>query len=200
VRGTRDRSWGVRPVGEPEPPGIRGTRPPAFSFWNYAPMQFDDFSILYIVQEEADGRRVLEQGVRVFADPERPDEPLGRPDHAFEFESGTRRVKRATLSFTPPGGKKLEVEVEPLLPLHVGVGTGYGFDADWRHGMYQGPLVVQGIRLDLSKPEDAARMVGLVDAVARFESEGQVGWGLFEYMILGPYQRYGFKSFEDVAP
>ncbi len=199
--GARDRSWGVRPVGEPEPPGIRGTRPPVFCFWNYAPMQFEDFSILYIVQETTTGERVLEQAVRVYKDGSgREPERLGRPDHEFEFESGSRRVKRATLHMTEPDGTPLAISVEPVLPLHVGVGTGYGFDADWRHGMYQGPLVVQGLRYDLSKPEDAARMVGLVDSVARFEANGAVGWGLFEYMILGPYERYGFSSFEDVAP
>ncbi len=199
--GARDRSWGVRPVGEPEPPGIRGTRPPAFSFWNYAPMQFPDFSILYIVQEEANGRRVLEQAVRVYRNGiDREPEPLGRPDHEFEFESGSRRVKRATLHFTEPDGRPLAVNVEPMLPLYVGIGTGYGFDADWRHGMYQGPLVVQGLQLDLAKSEDATRLVGMIDSVARFEANGVVGYGLFEYMILGPYQRYGFESFEDVAP
>ena len=43
-------------------------------------------------------------------------------------------------------------------------------------------------------------LVGMIDSVARFEANGVVGYGLFEYMILGPYPRYGFQSFEDVAP
>ena len=198
--GARDRSWGVRPVGEPEPPGIRATTPPSFAFWNYAPMQFPDFSILSIIQEEPDGTRVLEQAVRVWADPERAPEPLGRPEHAFEFESGTRRVKHATLRFREPDGTPLEVSIEPLLELHVGAGTGYGFDADWRHGVYQGPLTVQGVSYDLANPEDRARMFGLIDTVARFETGGVVGHGLFEYFIFGRHDPYGFKSFEDVAP
>ena len=87
-----------------------------------------------------------------------------------------------------------------MLPLHVGIGTGYGFDADWRHGMYQGPLVVQGLTVDLDTPEGSARMIGIVDSVARFELDGQVGYGLFEYLLLGPNERYGFKGFADVAP
>ena len=45
-KGTRDRSWGVRPVGEAEPAGIREEIGQMVGFWNYAPMQFDDFSIL----------------------------------------------------------------------------------------------------------------------------------------------------------
>ena len=53
--GTRDRSWGVRPVGEPEHPGIRKEEGQLGGMWNYAPMQFDDFSIVYIVNENDDG-------------------------------------------------------------------------------------------------------------------------------------------------
>ena len=55
-KGTRDRSWGVRPVGEAEPAGVRGTTPSMAGMWNYAPMQFDDYSLLYIVQEEPTGQ------------------------------------------------------------------------------------------------------------------------------------------------
>ena len=64
--GTRDRSWGVRPVGEPEPPGIRATTPVIGGLWNYAPMQFRDFSIMYIVPGVGhDGERALEEAVRI---------------------------------------------------------------------------------------------------------------------------------------
>ncbi len=50
------------------------------------------------------------------------------------------------------------------------VGTGYGLEPDWKHGMYQGPdLVVQGVCYDLAKPEDRARMWGMIDSVAVFE-------------------------------
>ena len=91
--------------------------------------------------------------------------------------------------------------VDRLLPCHLGVGTGYGFDADWRHGMWQGPLKVEGVHFDLTKPEDAAKMMGIVDSVARFEtSTGDVGYGLWEYFVLGPHDRYGFKGWDDVAP
>ena len=86
----------------------------------------------------------------------RPAEDLGRPEHDLEFVPGTRTVKRATLRFTEPDGSPLRCRVEPLLPLHVGIGTGYGHDADWRHGMYQGPLKVEGLMLDLDDPDDAA--------------------------------------------
>jgi hypothetical protein len=78
--GMRDRSWGVRPVGEAEPPGIRGATGQMVGLWNYAPMQFEDHQIFYICQEEPDGTRTLEEAIRVWNDPAREHEPLGRPE------------------------------------------------------------------------------------------------------------------------
>lgn len=195
--GTRDRSWGVRPVGEPEPAGIAASREPSGFFWNYAPMQFPDYSILYIVQEEPDGTRLIEEAVRVHPEGSgRSPEPLGHPRHDLEFAPGTRTITRATLHFEEPGGGELAVGVEPLLPMYLGMGTGYGMEADWRHGMYQGPLMVQGVTYDTAKD----RMWGLVDSVARFETEnGDVGFGLWEYAVFGPHRRYGFEGWEDMG-
>jgi len=199
--GTRDRSWGVRPVGEQEPAGIRMNTPVVGGLWSYAPMQFEDYAILYICQENADGSRVLEEAVRIWVDPAKKPDLLGRPEFTFELVSGTRLVRRATLHLHEPDGRSLDVAVEPLLPCWVGVGTGYGFDADWRHGMYQGPLVVQGLRLDESNPDEKAKLWGLVDNVARFTTPGgDVGYGLFEYLMYGAYERFGWKDFGDVAP
>jgi hypothetical protein len=197
--GTRDRSWGVRPVGEAEPPGVRVTDPSPGMFWSYAPMQFDDHSIMVICQETPAGQRVLEEAVRVWADPARQAEPLGRPELDLELVRGTREVRRATIHLREPGGGPLDVQVEPLLKCHVTAGTGYGFDADWRHGMYQGRLVVQGLRLDYASPADQPRLAGFIDAVARFRAKDRVGYGLFEYFIFGPSRRFGFASFDAVA-
>jgi len=57
------------------------------------------------------------------------------------------------------------------------------------------------VHFDLTNPDDAAKMMGIVDSVARFEtSTGEVGYGLWEYFVLGPHDRYGFKGWDDVAP
>jgi hypothetical protein len=200
-RGTRDRSWGVRPVGEPEPPGIAasGHEGPAMSMWNYDPMQFDDYSIVYICAEKPDGSRDLENATRVWADPDRPNEHLGRPEHEHEFISGTRRVKRSQLSFPDAPGGAIEIEATPLIESHIGVATGYAPEPDWKHGMYQGDLAVQGVELDTVR--DADRFWGIVDAAARFEtSTGDVGYGLHEYMFLGPFPKYGLTGLLDGAP
>ncbi|MFI6485368.1 hypothetical protein ACIBH1_46185 [Nonomuraea sp. NPDC050663] len=185
-QGTRDRSWGIRPVGEPEPPGIQAKNAGTF-YWLYAPMQFEDHAILCIIQEDEHGRRVLEEATRVWSDGR--EEFLGRPEYHPVYTPGTRDVEHAMVSFSPPRGKPFDVHCTPVLPVHLMVGTGYGLEPDWKHGMYQGPgPVVQGVTYTL--PEDSARMWGMVDAMGRFEYDGKVGYGLYEYWALGPHPSF----------
>ena len=193
-KGCRDRSWGVRPVGEPEPPGIHATTQGSMhGMWCYCPMQFDDHSVLCIINEHNDGSRELEEAVRVWADPARAPEPLGRPEHDHRFNAARDFIDRGVLRFPDAPGGALEVSAEPLEHVYVTVGTGYGLEPDWRHGMHQGPLVVQRMTLDMRADRD--RMFGLVDNAARFEtSAGDVGYGLFEYAFTGDFERYGLKG------
>lgn len=197
-QGSRDRSWGVRPVGESEPPGIQAKNPAQF-YWMYAPMQFEEFSILAIVQEDAAGTRILEEAVRVWPeDSGRAPQQLGRPEYAPHYRPGTREVETATISFRPPDGEPLTVTVRPVRPVSLMVGTGYGLEPDWKHGMYQGPdLVVQGVTYDLTRPEDSARMWGMIDSAAVFEAAENgttiTGAGLFEYWPFGAHAPTGLE-------
>lgn len=196
--GTRDRSWGIRPVGEEEPAGVR-TEGQMVGMWNYAPMQFDDHSILYICNEHDDGSRELEEAVRIWADPDREPEWLGRPEHDAVITPGTRHIEHSTLSFPDAPGGGFEVSVTPLMDCWLMMGTGYGLEPDWRHGMYQGPLAVQGVALDYRA--DRERLFGLVDQVARFEqtgggSGGSVGFGLHEFFFIGGFHRYGLVDWD----
>lgn len=195
--GTRDRSWGIRPVGEAEPPGIRQDEGQMMGMWNYAPMQFDDHSIIYICNEHNDGERVLEEAVRIWRDPDKAPEWLGRPEHDHVIEPGTRLIKSSVLSFPEAPEGHFDVEVEHMTNLYFMVGTGYGIDADWRHGMYQGELVVQGLHYDLEK--DAATMFGGVDNAAKFtiRQSGQVGYGLHEFFFIDSFERYGMSGWDN---
>ena len=195
--GTRDRSWGVRPVGEEEPAGIR-TEGQMVGMWNYAPMQFEDHSILYMVNEHDDGTRAIEEATRIWNDPDRPTEHLGRPEHDAVITPGTRHVESSVLRFPDAPGGSFEIAVTPLQDCWLMVGTGYGIEPNWRFGMYQGPLVVEGEVVDYER--DSSRLFGLVDQVARFEqSNGSVGHGLHEFFFIGEFGRYGLVGW-DPAP
>ena len=63
--GSRDRSWGIRPVGESEHPGIRVTDTEAGFFWIYAPVRFEDHAMVTIVQERPSGERIMQDAHRI---------------------------------------------------------------------------------------------------------------------------------------
>ena len=186
--GSRDRSWGVRPIGEREPEGIyRDTFKPG-GMWSYFPMRFADHCIFYICSEAVDGSRSLEQAERVWLDGR--VEKLGRTEHAHEFVPGTRLLSSSTISFPDSG---IDIRCESLLANFLAVGTGYGLEPDWRHGMYQGPdLVVQGITYQV--PEIATLgAYAVVDHAARFTYDDHVGYGLYEHSFSGAMPKYGLE-------
>jgi hypothetical protein len=180
--GSRDRSWGIRPVGEAEAPGNLAAKPAEPFRWLYAPFRMEDHALIFICQERDDGSRVLEEAVRLW--PNGGVDHLGRPEHDLQWNAAGPGlfgiVEKGTIHLGA-----LEVSVEPVLPVHIGVGTGYGFDGDgWKHGAYQGELEVQGKVFDLSTDAGRGAMFGIVDSVARFEVDGQTGWGLFEHLYI----------------
>ena len=199
--GYRARSWGIRPVGAPEPPGLRVPTPPSM-YWNYAPMQFDDFTVFVLVQEDEDGGRIMEDACRLWpAGSGRAPEPLGRPEAEWEFHPGTRTIRRGTVRMSAPGGEKVEVAVDARLPMSFTLGTGYGqHDPEWAHGMYQGPLEVQGRTFDMSDPSVSGLRAYLpCEAVCRFEVDGHEGWGMLESIVAGPHRPTGLALWDDVV-
>jgi hypothetical protein len=189
--GNRDRSWGIRPVGEAEPQGIREGLLVLPGMWNYFPMQFEDHAILYICHQDDDGRRHLTQAERIWHDPDREIEDLGPVEWRHDIEPGTRIVRSSQLRFPKVG---IEIECVSVLPNFVSIGTGYGIDADWRHGMYHGPdTVTQGLVLDVAEVRGIAQY-GIIDHLAEFRYDGHVGHGLLEQGFFGPFRAAGIMD------
>jgi len=189
--GNRDRSWGIRPVGEAEPAGIREGMMVLPGMWNYYPMQFEDHSIFYICHEDDDGVRHLVQSERVWHDRSRPHDDLGPAVWQHDIEEGTRIVKSSTLTFPESG---IVIECKSILPNMISIGTGYGIDSDWRHGMYQGPdVVTQGLILDVDDVKGLAQY-GIIDHLAEFSYDGNVGHGLLEQGFFGPFRAAGIMD------
>jgi hypothetical protein len=197
--GTRDRSWGIRPVGEGEPAGRPADDPTAGLWWLYVPMRFDDFAIIVIVQEQPDGYRTLNDATRVW--PDGRVEQLGWPEVEIAYRSGTRIPEGATIHLTERGGKPLTLEVESLGHVALHVGAGYGGDPDWGHGQWRGRRWVDSAVYDLNDPDIVARMpFGVIDHVGRGTLDGAEGWGLFEHGTMGRHDPSGFSGWESVAP
>ena len=197
--GARDRSWGIRPVGEPEPPGRRSEEGRGGFWWLYVPLRFDDHAMIVIVQEDPDGTRTLNAAERVWADGRH--EQLGWPDVDITYRPGTRLPERAALYLRTPERKPVTVEVETLLGVALHLGAGYGGDPDWSHGQWKGPNWIDSAVYDLSDPATAARIpFGVIDHVARATWDGHVGWGLFEHASIGRHDPTGFTDWTSVAP
>ncbi|HXX91331.1 MAG TPA: hypothetical protein VEI83_14020 [Acidimicrobiales bacterium] len=202
--GTRDRSWGIRPVGEAEPAGRAGAEPdPQFGFWwTYVPLRFDDYAVVIIAQEDGNGTRTLNEAVRVFpAGSDRLPQQLGWPEFEIRYRPGTRHPESAVVHCRPRGGPDLDIEIDMLGFVALNCGPGYGGDPDWSHGQWRGPGWAERVSIDLEDPAVAGRIpFGVVDHVARARCEGAEGWGMFEHGTFGLHLPSGFTDWGSVGP
>jgi hypothetical protein len=196
--GSRDRSWGIRPVGEPEPPGRSAEEGREGFWWLYAPLRFEEFALIVIVQEDPDGTRTLNAASRVWADGRH--EQLGWPELDISYRPGTRHPERATLRLKGPDRRPLDVQIETLIGVALHIGAGYGADPEWSHGQWRGRDWIDSNVYDLTDPALAARVpFGVIDHVARATCDGAEGWGLFEHASVGRHDPSGFKDWSSVA-
>lgn len=196
--GSRDRSWGIRPVGETEPPGRSAEDPREGFWWLYVPLRFDDFALIVIMQEEPDGTRTLNAASRVWADGRH--EQLGWPEVDITYRPGTRHPQAARIALRTPDRRPVEVEVETLTSVVLHVGAGYGGDPDWSHGQWRGRNWIDSAVYDMTSADTAARIpFGVVDHAARATCDGREGWGLFEHASIGRHDPTGFKDWSSVS-
>jgi hypothetical protein len=201
--GSRDRSWGIRPIGESEPAGRPADPPFEGMWWLYVPMAFDDFSIVLIIQEEPTGFRSLNDCTRIWKDGR--IEQLGWPRITIHYRSGTRIPTGATIDATAGNGSPVRFEVESKLPVPIHVGGGYGGDSDWVHGLWKGEKFTERLTYDMTDPAIVGRAgFGVIDHVGRgLCTEGDAppveGWGLFEHGALGRHDPSGFADWLTVA-
>ncbi|MFC9677748.1 hypothetical protein [Streptomyces sp. NPDC056949] len=198
--GTRDRSWGVRPV-----PGEEGgrlaeeNRTEGFH-WIWSPVRFDDRFLMVIVQEDADGYRTLNDATLVRDG--HPDLQLGWPQADITYRTGTRHPESAVVHLTDPLSRKpLELGVEILASSPLAVGAGYPPADDWQHGTWRGRDWTDRRNYDLSDPAaHPLAAYGVIDHAARFTLDGQVGHGIFEHGSFGRHDPSGFTGYDSVAP
>ena len=190
--GSRDRSWGVRPVGEREA-GVP-SMPPQF-FWLWAPVNFEDLCTHFDVNEYGDGSRWHEEGMlaRVGGDPE----SASGVDYRLEFQKGTRHARAAEISIHAKSGEEHQIALKPLYNFYL-VGIGYGHPT-WGHGMYVGDDVVSGESWSVSEVDPTIPTHLHVQAVCEARLGQRRGIGVLEQLIIGPHQPSGFREILDFA-
>ena len=202
--GIRDHSWGIRPVGEAEPLGIRiNEYIDNYGFFHiFVPMQFQDFQLKVFVEENADGSLIVEECIKVDSlEKGGAVHQLGKPTHKINYVSGSREFESAELHFDDEHGKPLVVKCEALTCACLAAGTGYVATPEWTHGAYHGKLKLEAVEFDVSTAQARGALGPLYEHIVRFElSTGEVTYGMFENLSVGHHFPYGFESFEAVAP
>jgi hypothetical protein len=197
--GARDRSWGIRPSGESDPPGRSAAEPMSGFWWLYAPLQFETFAVTVILQENPDGYRTLNDARRIWKDGR--VEQLGWPRLEIDYHSGTRHPQAARLHLTDSAGQPLTLDLETVTSVPLNVGAGYGADPDWSHGRWMGRQWSMAGAYDLTDPAVAGRIpFGVIDHLARASLDGESGWGLFEHATIGRHDPTGFADWTSMAP
>jgi hypothetical protein len=192
--GTRDRSWGIRPVGAADPQSTPGAGIPGF-FWQWTPVNFADKSVFFHVNADTEGKPwntravILPDGAGAdggwHADAPRMEEVSLLP--------GTRHAKGGTLKIPLQQGEAT-VTFEPVGQPFLMRGIGYG--GEWRHGALKGELAVGREDIDLATVDMGSMENFHIQAISkcRYSAPGEAdqdGVGIFEQLIFGPYRPYG---------
>jgi hypothetical protein len=194
--GTRDRSWGVRPIPGEEGGRLAQEHPTEGFHWLWCPVRFEDRFLMVVVQEDADGYRSLNDATLVR--PGHRDRQLGWPQPEITYRPGTRDPVRA-LFHLGDVRKPQELEAEILTSSPLAVGAGYPPADDWQHGTWRGPGWTDRRTYDLTQPHGMAAY-GVTDHAARFRLDGRTGHGIFEHGSFGRHDPSGFTDFTSVAP
>jgi hypothetical protein len=191
--GSRDRSWGIRPVGAPDTQPVPGAGIGGF-FWQWSPLNFEDRSVFFHVNADTEGRPWNTRAV-ILPDGAGPDAGWHSDGARMEevvLRQGTRHAERATLVIPVEGGEA-SIRLEPVTTFLM---RGVGYGGDWRHGALKGELAVARDDIELAGV-DMGSMENLhIQAISRavMTAPGQPerkGIGVFEQLIAGPYKPYG---------
>lgn len=204
--GTRDRSWGIRPLAgaTPAAPAVNGS--PGI-WWTWAPMQFPDRCFHVALSEDPVGLPTM-RGSAVAPKLSAGDDPIDASGvlHArdvrasFDWATGTRVVEAAEFTFVQVGGAAdVTVNLEPVAKVFMR-GAGY-LNFDWHQGSWLDEETVGGehlVHADLDLATDFTLLH--VQHVCRVtSSDGEAGVGVLEHLAIGPHAPSGFAEFMDLA-
>ncbi|MGI8840311.1 MAG: hypothetical protein ACR2F8_05970 [Caulobacteraceae bacterium] len=199
--GTRDRSWGMRPVGARDAQEIVPPAPPQF-YWLWGPANFAAGSFFFHSNEDGAGvawnRRAVwaREGADAASLDDNPDCAI-----AIDWKRGTRHARRAVVTVKDAAGVR-EILYEPDDAFFM-LGLGYGHPV-WGHGLAHGPLAVE--REDLKLAEVDVRLpehlhIQAPCKVTYRDGAGReaAGRGVLEQLVIGPHAPSGFAETLDFA-
>jgi hypothetical protein len=204
VYGTKDRSWGVRPVGEPAPAAPDRSVPQIFFLW--APINWEDCCTHFLCFERANGDRFIgSQAVLqlIGADEpawgveatERKIEHLADTVAQVRWAPGLRRSQGATLQLLRHEGGDVTIELEPLLTFRMR-GLGYTHP-EWGHGRWHGEEAVGSETHKVDELDNLEPWNIHIQQVMRARWGDRVGLGVLEQLAFGEHRPSGLTGILD---
>jgi len=196
-RGTRDRSWGIRGIGAPDAqPNPDATRPQFY--WLWAPLNFDDFSTHYFVNEDAAGEAWNSNGLVIPLIGGREPEVMKSWSSRMTFKPGTRHAAAAEIDFVSASGGEWHFELIPRWHFYMR-GIGYTHE-HFRHGTYHGELETGYDEFAVADVEPTDLHIQAMCDVKLTTPQGEfAGQGVLEQLIFGPHAPSGFTDMLDMA-
>jgi hypothetical protein len=197
VRGVRDRSWGVRSVGERDPQALVPAQVPHFH-WFWTPLQFEDRCFLFFANEDEHGD-VWHQAALIGYDDGRI-EHFPRAQMEVTYAPGTRWPTKGVVT-VPVGDKCYKIEIDAG-PKFLMTGIGY-LDPEWTHGANKGPLAIGYDEIDVAAVTFESPYIHIESFAQAVMTtpDGRVltGAGTFEVLSMGPNAKRGFTGWNDGA-
>lgn len=187
VPGTKDRSWGVRPVGEPLP-GAPSGRAPQLAF-QWSPLMVGDEAVHVMSFDDASGRH-LHHSAGVL--PRQGDARHVRGELTCEWQPGTRWMSAGRLTVD---GR--DFTVTPRARFHMR-GAGYSHPT-YAHGKWHGGPLVAGETLTLHELDPLDYHNIHVQHIVTVDGTTP-GVGVVEQLIVGPYGPAGVTGLLDGVP
>jgi hypothetical protein len=198
MAGTRDRSWGIRPVGAPDTQLPAPFVSPQF-FWLWAPLNFPDHQLYFHTNDDGDG--LPWNRSMVLVGPDGGERKARDVRSTLTFKPGTRHASAALVEgATADGPVRLEMDVHDTFFMQ---GIGYGHPTR-AHGTFHGPHSVHAETIETAGADEGSLPLNHIQALvtARLTlPDGKVeqGRGVLEQLIIGPHAPSGFKELFDLA-
>ncbi|MEM7435436.1 MAG: hypothetical protein AAF436_09820 [Myxococcota bacterium] len=210
VLGNRDKSWGMRPVGEYEDgaPSKLTTDPAVY--WIWSPIHFDGFSTHFLTREMPDGHpqelsasilQTYDDLAEVPDDVTEPaEEVMASSRHHIDWRSGTRWPEEASLDFVGKDGIERHVDLELLTDVRFQMmGIGYQHP-EWGHAVWRDELDTGYETWNLAEVEPDEYCTIHVHHIVRATMGEHHGVGILETLVFGRHIPSGFEDLFDGAP
>jgi hypothetical protein len=203
--GIRDRSWGVRPVGEPATGGATPTQPPQV-FFLWAPIHWDECCTHVGIFEDSQGRQLHGEGKIVprYASAKQlsgiEDAGLRRMTgvaHRLVYQPGTRRAQSGEIFMLDERGERTVISFEPILTFQM-KGIGYRHP-QWSHGVWKGELAVGSDNWRPASLDPLAVENIHIQQLVRARMGDKQGYGIVEQLCVGAHGPSGFVALLDGA-